>query len=61
MIAPPIPCPARARIKNRTLGDSAHSNDVNANSNRPIVNSSRRPNRSASVPVVSSSEASVSA
>jgi hypothetical protein len=61
MIAPPIPCPARARIKNNELGDSAQSSEVSAKSPRPIENTSRRPIRSASAPAVSSTEASVSA
>ena len=61
MIAPPIPCPARAKIRNVELGDSAHSSEVNENRPRPIVNTSLRPIRSARAPAVSSSEASVSA
>ena len=61
MIAPPIPWPPRARIRNRALGDTAHSSDVKENSDSPIAKSSRRPNRSASEPAVSSTEASVSA
>ena len=61
MIAPPIPWPARARIKNSALGESAHSSEVAENSPKPIENTSRRPSRSASEPVVSSTEASVRA
>ena len=61
MIAPPMPWPARARISHSELWDRPHSSEVIENSPRPIANNSRRPNRSASDPVVSSIEASVSA
>ncbi len=61
MIAPPIPWPARASTRNSELGDSAHSSEVRLNSPSPIMNRSLRPYRSASEPIVSSTEASVSA
>ena len=61
MIAPPIPWKARAKIRNVALGDRAHSNDANENRPSPIANIRRRPSRSASVPAVNRSEASVSA
>ena len=61
MIAPPIPCPPRAMIRNSAVGATAQSREVRANRHSPIANTSRRPSRSASAPVVSSSAASVSA
>ena len=61
MIAPPIPCPARAATRNSGPVASAHSSDPAVNTASPIVNSSRRPNMSASEPAVSSSAASDSA
>ena len=61
MIAPPMPWPARARIRNSALGESAHRSEARANRPRPIENTSLRPSRSAREPVVSRSEARVSA
>ena len=61
MIAPPIPCPPRARIRNSADGETAHNSEVKENRTSPIENTRRRPIRSASEPAVSSTEASVSA
>ncbi len=61
MIAPPMPCPARASTSMTGATASAHSSDPAVKTARPVTNRSRRPNRSASEPAVSSSAASVSA
>src|SRR3954468_7183905 len=59
--AAPTPCRARASSRNSGELASAQSSDAAVKSPRPAVNSSRRPNRSASDPAVSSSAASDSA
>ena len=58
MIAPPIPCPARASTRKTGPFASAQSSDPAVKIARPIANSSLRPKMSASEPAVSSSAAS---
>ena len=61
MIAPPMPCAARASDRNSTVGARPQSSEPIVNTSVPIANSRLRPNRSASEPAVSCSAASVSA
>ena len=61
MHAAPVPCTARARLSMSGVVESPQASDAAMNRARPIVNTSRRPKRSASEPAVSSSAASVSA
>ena len=43
MIAPPIPWPARAKVRNCTVGASPHSSEPIVKTRVPIANSSLRP------------------
>ncbi len=60
MIAPPMPCTARAPIRKLALGASAHASEAAENSSRPARNERLRPSRSASDPAVSTTVASAS-
>jgi hypothetical protein len=60
MSAPPVPWSPRARLSIRALEESPHTAEAPVNTIRPITNSRRRPNRSASAPPVSRKAASVS-
>ncbi len=60
MKAPPTPCTVRAAIRNDVEGARAHSTEPPVNRARPPMNALRRPNRSPSVPPVSSRLASAS-
>ena len=59
--APPIPWAPRARLSHSGVVASPESSELTLKMTRPMTNTRRRPNRSASDPVVSSSAASVSA
>ena len=59
--AAPMPCSARASSRNSGEVASAHSSEAAVKTASPVVKMSRRPNRSASEPAVSSSAASDSA
>jgi hypothetical protein len=61
MIAPPIPCPARARISHSDDCASPQRSEPTVKARRPIVKRIRRPNRSARDPAVRRSDASVRA
>ncbi len=58
--APPMPWTTRAPIRNEVDGARAHRTEPPVNSARPPMNALRRPNRSPSVPPVSSRLASAS-
>ena len=59
--APPTPCAPRARLSSSGSAAMPESRELRLKMTRPLTNIRRRPNRSASEPVVSSSAASVSA
>ena len=61
IIAPPMPCTARARFSASGLVERPHAAEAAVNTTRPIANTRRRPNRSASEPAVSRNAASVRA
>ena len=61
MTPPPTPCTARAAMSTPASFAIPQPNDATVNSTRPIVNTSRRPKRSASDPAASTVVASVSA
>ena len=60
IIAPPTPCTARARLSISGVVEKPHTAEERVKTTRPVANSSRRPNRSASAPAVSRKAASVS-
>ena len=59
--APPTPCTARARLSASGLSARPQASEAMVKTTRPATKISRRPNRSASEPPVSSSAASESA
>ena len=59
-IAPPMPCTARARLRNSTDGASAAAIEPGVKMPMPSTNTRRRPKRSPSAAPVSSSTANVS-
>ena len=61
MIAPPIPCRPRARLRKVGSGASAQSSEAAEKIASPATKTRRRPSRSASEPAVSTSAASESA
>ena len=61
MIAPPVPCSARASARNVTELASPQSSEPPVKTTMPMANTRRRPARSAIEPAVSSSAASVRA
>ena len=61
MIAPPIPCPARARIKKSGVVAAPHSAEAAVKSTTPATNTRLRPSRSASDPAFRTQVASASA
>ena len=60
IIAPPVPCTARARLSISGVVDSPHTAEEIVNTNRPVANTRLRPIRSATDPEVSRNAASVS-
>ena len=61
IIAPPVPCTARARFKTSGVDDRPHAAEERVNTTRPVTKIRRRPNRSAREPAVSRNAASVRA
>ncbi len=61
MIAPPMPCRARASARNVAPEATPHSADPIVNTTMPMAKTRRRPARSAIEPAVSSSAARVNA
>ena len=61
IIAPPVPCTARARLSTRGVPDRPQTAEEIVNTTRPATNTRRRPIRSATAPEVSRKAASVSA
>ena len=57
--APPTPCAPRARFKNSGVVARPDRSELTVKMQSPITNTRRRPNRSASDPVVNSSAASI--
>jgi hypothetical protein len=60
IIAPPIPCTARARFSASGVDDSPQTAEATVNTTRPVTNTRRRPTRSANAPAVSRNAARVS-
>ena len=58
--APPMPCSARAAIRNSMFGDNPHRAEATANQTTPSTKIRRRPNRSPSEPPSRMNDASVS-
>ena len=61
IIAPPVPCTARARLSISGVLDRPQTAEEAVNTNRPVTNTRLRPIRSATEPEVSRNAASVSA
>ncbi len=61
MIAAPIPCTARAPIRNASPVASAHASDAAVNTTEPRIKTRRRPSRSAARPPSSRKPPNVSA
>ena len=61
MIAPPIPCSARDRIRKMGSGAAPHSADAAVKSTIPAMNTRFRPYRSPAEPAVRTHVASVRA
>ena len=60
MIAAPMPCTAREALSITMSDAAAQASEVTVKIERPIVNITRRPMRSASEPAVSTTAASAS-